>query len=106
AERVAIGCGRVAPAKAGVHFVFQLGPRPAPGRRVNSVLQFFEGNMIRTLIDALSSLPRGNARGFRFITARGEERYYPYEALEREARRRAAKLAALGLVKGDRIALV
>ena len=44
--------------------------------------------------------------GFRFVTARGEERYYPYEALEREARRRAAKLAQLGLQKGERIALV
>jgi fatty-acyl-CoA synthase len=62
--------------------------------------------MIRTFVDALSTLPRGDARGFRFITVRGEEHYYPYEALEREARRRAAKLAALGLKKGDRIALV
>jgi fatty-acyl-CoA synthase len=62
--------------------------------------------MIRTLVDALLGLPRGDARGLRFITVRGEEHYYPYEALEREARRRAAKLAALGLKKGDRIALV
>ncbi len=62
--------------------------------------------MVRTLVDALSRLPRGAARGFRFITAGGEERYYPYEALEREARRRAAKLAALGLKKGERVALV
>jgi fatty-acyl-CoA synthase len=62
--------------------------------------------MVRTLIDALSALPRGDARGLRFITARGEQHYHPYEALEREARRRAAKLAALGLNKGDRIALV
>src|SRR5437870_5703354 len=62
--------------------------------------------MVRTLVDALSALPRGDARGLRFITARGEQHYYPYEALEREARRRAAKLAALGLNKGDRVALV
>jgi fatty-acyl-CoA synthase len=62
--------------------------------------------MVSTLIDALSSLPRGTERGFRFLSARGEERYFPYEALEREARRRAAKLAALGLAKGDRVALV
>src|SRR6185295_2121982 len=61
---------------------------------------------IRTLIDALSSLPRGTERGFRFLTARGEERYFPYDALEREARARAARLAALGLKKGDRVALV
>ncbi len=62
--------------------------------------------MVTTLIDALSALPRGDARGFRFVTARGEQHYHPYEALEGEARRRAAKLAALGLRKGDRIALV
>ena len=62
--------------------------------------------MIRTIVDALSALPRGDARGFRFLTARGEERYYPYEALEREARKRAAKLLSLGLQKGDRVALV
>ncbi len=62
--------------------------------------------MVRTLVDALSKLPRGDARGFRFVTVRGEERYYPYEALEREARRRAAKLAQLGLQKGERLALV
>jgi fatty-acyl-CoA synthase len=62
--------------------------------------------MVRTLVDALAALPRGAKRGFRFITARGEEHYYPYEALQREAYRRAAKLAALGLRKGDRVALV
>ncbi len=61
--------------------------------------------MVRTLVDALSKLPRGAARGFRFVTVRGEERYYPHEALEREARRRAAKLAQLGLRKGERLAL-
>src|ERR1700674_3747846 len=62
--------------------------------------------MVGTLIDALSALPRGDARGFRFITACGEQHYYPYQALERAARQRAAKLAALGLNKGDRVALV
>jgi len=62
--------------------------------------------MIRTLVEALSTLPRGDARGFRFITARGQDHYYAYEALGREARRRAAKLMALGLKQGDRIALV
>lgn len=61
--------------------------------------------MIATLVDALSTLPRGNERGFRFLTVRGEEHFYPYEALELEARRRAAQLMALGLEKGDRIAL-
>lgn len=62
--------------------------------------------MVETLVDALSALPRGNERGFRFVSVRGEEHFHPYEALEREARRRAAKFAALGLRKGDRVALV
>ena len=62
--------------------------------------------MVETLVDALSALPRGDQRGFRFVTARGEERFHPYEALEREARRRAARFVGLGLKKGDRVALV
>ena len=59
-----------------------------------------------TLCEALPALPRGDARGFRFLTLSGEEHYYSYEALEAEARARAARLIALGLRKGDRLALV
>lgn len=59
-----------------------------------------------TLVTALSRLPRGDARGFRFIGRDRAERYYPYEALEAEAYRRAAFLAAMGLRKGERVALV
>jgi fatty-acyl-CoA synthase len=59
-----------------------------------------------TLVEALSALPRGDARGFRFIGSDGQERYFPYQALEAEAQRRAAWLAARGIVKGDRVALV
>jgi fatty-acyl-CoA synthase len=59
-----------------------------------------------TLVEALSRLPRGPARGFRFIAADGSERFFPYEALEAEARRRAALLASVGIGKGDRVALV
>jgi fatty-acyl-CoA synthase len=59
-----------------------------------------------TLISALTRLRRGPGRGFRFVSATGEERYYAYEELEAEARRRAAHLAAAGLEKGDRLALV
>ena len=62
--------------------------------------------MIQTLVEALSALPRGAARGFRFVSAKDEERYYPFEAIEQEARRRAAGLAAQDLKKGDRLALV
>ncbi len=66
-------------------------------------MQDFEGI---TLVDVLARLPRGEARGFRFIGRDRVERYYPYEALEAEAYRRAAFLAAMGLVKGDRVALI
>ena len=60
----------------------------------------------RTLVEALSALPRGESRGFRFIGSDGNERYYPYEALESEALRRAGALQERGIVKGDRVALV
>ena len=59
-----------------------------------------------TLVSALARLPRGDARGFRFIARDRSERYFPYEALENEARRRAAILDAQGLQKGDRVAIV
>src|SRR4051794_20515440 len=62
--------------------------------------------MAGTLIDALSALPRGNERGFRFITSDGEEHFYSYERLRQEAYRRAAQFVALGLKKGERVALV
>jgi fatty-acyl-CoA synthase len=60
----------------------------------------------QTLGEALFALPRGETRGFRFIGSDGQERYFPYQALEAEALRRAALLAARGIVKGDRVALV
>jgi fatty-acyl-CoA synthase len=59
-----------------------------------------------TLVEALSALPRGQARGFRFIGSDGQERYFPYQALEAEAQRRAGLLARAGIQKGDRVALV
>jgi fatty-acyl-CoA synthase len=59
-----------------------------------------------TLVEALSRLPRGSARGFRFITAEGTERFFSYEHIEHEARRRAGLLASLGIARGDRVALV
>jgi fatty-acyl-CoA synthase len=60
----------------------------------------------QTLPACIAALPRGPERGFRFLGLDGTERYYPYEALEAEARERAGRLQALGLVPGDRIALV
>ncbi len=59
-----------------------------------------------TLVSALSRLPRGSSRGFRFIDTAHEERFFAYEQMEAEARRRAALLQAKGLQKGDRVALV
>jgi fatty-acyl-CoA synthase len=59
-----------------------------------------------TLVEALSLLRRGPGRGFRFIGLDRQERYYGYEELEAEAHRRAAHLHAMGLRKGDRVALV
>ncbi|MGD8862245.1 MAG: fatty acyl-AMP ligase [Myxococcales bacterium] len=59
-----------------------------------------------TLVDALLSLPAGRERGFRFRGLDGKDYFYPWEDLRREATERAARLQALGLKKGDRLALV
>jgi fatty-acyl-CoA synthase len=59
-----------------------------------------------TLVEALYRLPDGEARGFRFIGLDRKERYYPYAAMRAEAEKRAAFLAAAGLKKGDRVALL
>ncbi len=59
-----------------------------------------------TLVEALERLPDGEARGFRFLGLDRQERYYPYAAMRAEAKRRAAFLAAAGLEKGDRVALL
>jgi fatty-acyl-CoA synthase len=60
----------------------------------------------KTLVDALSQLPRDQERGFRFIGSDRTERFYAWEALGREARRRAHILLGTGLSPGDRVALV
>ncbi len=54
----------------------------------------------------MSQLRRGEGRGFTFVGRDRQERYWPYEALEAEAHRRAAFLHAMGVRKGDRLALV
>ena len=59
-----------------------------------------------TLVDALSVLPRGDDRGFRFRGLDGTERFFPWREVEREATRRAACLLGAGLKKADRLALV
>jgi fatty-acyl-CoA synthase len=59
-----------------------------------------------TLVSCLAAAPRDPARGFRFKSLDGAERFFSFEELEREAERRAGKLAGLGLQRGDRVALV
>ena len=53
-----------------------------------------------TLVEALPRLPRGDARGFRFLTVRGEEQYHPFESIE------ADSLAASAAVREQEAALV
>jgi fatty-acyl-CoA synthase len=60
----------------------------------------------RTFVQALETIPRREGRGFTFIGADRKRRSYSYEELWQEALRRAAHLHAMGLKKGDRVALV
>jgi fatty-acyl-CoA synthase len=60
----------------------------------------------RTFVHALETIPRREGRGFTFIGADRKRRSYSYEELWQEANRRAAHLHAMGLKKGDRVALV
>jgi fatty-acyl-CoA synthase len=59
-----------------------------------------------TLVDAVRALEGDAERGFVFVRADGSERLRTFHEMSAEAGRRAAALAALGLAKGDRIALV
>lgn len=59
-----------------------------------------------TLVEALYRLPGGEERGFRFLGLDRKERYYPYATMVAEAERRASFLAAAGLERGDRVALL
>jgi fatty-acyl-CoA synthase len=61
----------------------------------------------RTLLHAFDSLAGADpARGLRFVAADGSERFVPFRDVAAEARRRGRRLRALGLDKGDRLALV
>ncbi len=59
-----------------------------------------------TLVETLKNLSIGSHSGFRFIGFSPQERYLPYRDLYPEALRRAAQLAAHGIKKGDRLAIV
>ncbi len=59
-----------------------------------------------TLVQAVRDLAGDDARGFVFYRSDGTERLYTFAQIEAEAQRRANGFAALGLAKGDRLALV
>ena len=59
-----------------------------------------------TLVDAVRALEGDAERGFVFVRADGTERLRSFQEMAVEAGRRAASLAALGLEKGERVALV
>ncbi|HSD85949.1 MAG TPA: fatty acyl-AMP ligase [Kofleriaceae bacterium] len=61
----------------------------------------------RTMVEALDACRRiGDQRGYTFIDADGKATKLGFQTLVDEARRRGRQLAALGLRKGDRVALV
>jgi len=60
-----------------------------------------------TLVQAIVDLAkRDPSRGFTFIKPDGTERFCSFPSIREEAARRAAHFRALGLQKGDRLALV
>jgi fatty-acyl-CoA synthase len=59
-----------------------------------------------TLVDAVRALAADRERGFVFVRPDATERFVSFHDLGREAEQRAANLAALGLVPGDRVAMV
>jgi fatty-acyl-CoA synthase len=61
---------------------------------------------MRTFIDVLRDNAVHSDRSVTFVRAGGEERVVRYPDLWLEARRRAHAMAALGLQRGDRVALV
>jgi fatty-acyl-CoA synthase len=61
---------------------------------------------MRTFIDVLRDNAVHSDRSVTFVRAAGEERVVRYPDLWLEARRRAHALAAIGLQRGDRVALI
>src|ERR1700722_3904416 len=59
-----------------------------------------------TLVAAIEQLARESARGFVFVKPDGSERFFSFHEIHREAVRRGIHLAARGIVKGDRVAMV
>jgi fatty-acyl-CoA synthase len=59
-----------------------------------------------TLVDAVRALAHDAGRGFVFVRPDGTERFASFADIHEEATRRGSHLAARGLGKGDRVALV
>jgi fatty-acyl-CoA synthase len=59
-----------------------------------------------TLVQAVRHLAEHSPRGFVFVKPDGTERAFSFRDIRDEAERRGAHLAARGIVKGDRVAMV
>jgi fatty-acyl-CoA synthase len=59
-----------------------------------------------TLVEAVRALGEDRERGFVFVRSDGTEKLFSFHDIAAEAERRGAHLAARGLYKGDRVALV
>jgi len=59
-----------------------------------------------TLVEAVRRLAHDTKRGFVFVKSDGSERFCSFSDIDAESARRGAHLAARGLKKGDRVALV
>jgi fatty-acyl-CoA synthase len=64
------------------------------------------GPVPSTLKHAIAALSGDAKRGFVFVRADGIERFCSFKEIHAETARRGARLAARGLAKGDRLALV
>ncbi len=65
-----------------------------------------QGTNVKTLIDALQSASALTERGYIFLRDDLTNRDWSFRALNEEAERRAALFVAMGLEKGDRVAMV
>ncbi len=59
-----------------------------------------------TLVEAVRRLAHDTGRGFVFVRSDGTERFCSFADIDAESTRRGAHLAARGVKKGDRVALV
>ena len=64
------------------------------------------GQVAPTLVDAVRALAHDGERGFVFVRSDGTERFISFRDLAAASEQRAADLAAVGLMRGDRLALV